>query len=190
LAQQSTFLEELMAAGRGIGGLLVGNRRAGSYFDFSRRGVYGSFIAILLIVALGATLPLILSAQHDSILSSVIQLVVIYASQIGFAALVLRQTKRMDAFFPFLVGYNWLNFFGTLVLAACLAAGVGGNILLIVVAIAVIFVQVNICRILMTLAPLQTAALIIAQIVGVVLALFVLTLIFPMPPDAAAQFLG
>ena len=48
--QQSTFAEEMMAAGRGVIGLLTGDRQAGSYFDLSNRGLAGSFIALLLIL--------------------------------------------------------------------------------------------------------------------------------------------
>ena len=42
----------MMAAGRGVIGLLTGDRQAGSYFDLSNRGLAGSFIALLLITAL------------------------------------------------------------------------------------------------------------------------------------------
>lgn len=190
MAGQSTILEELMAAGRGVFGLLVGDRKAGGYFDFSRRGLYGSFISILVIVALAAALPLILSADHDSIAVSVVQLAVIYAAQIGFAALVLRQNKRMDGFVPFLVSYNWLNFFGTLILAALFAAGIGGGLPVVVMGIAVIVIEVNIGRLVVTLAPLQIAALLVAQIVGVCIAAVVLVMIFPPSPDALAQLAG
>ena len=55
--QQSTFIEEMMAAGRGVIGLLTGDRQAGSYFDLGQRGLLGSFIALLLITALNAVLP-------------------------------------------------------------------------------------------------------------------------------------
>jgi len=60
VAQQSTFLEELMAAGRGVIGLLIGDRRSGSYFDLSQRGLAGSFIAFLAVTGLNAVLPVIL----------------------------------------------------------------------------------------------------------------------------------
>ena len=39
MAQQSTFIEEMMAAGRGVIGLLTGDRQAGSYFDLGERGL-------------------------------------------------------------------------------------------------------------------------------------------------------
>ena len=187
MAQQSTFLEELMAAGRGVFGLLIGDKKAGGYFDFSRRGLYGSFIALVLVLALGAFLPLILSSEHDSAATSMVQLVVLYVGQVGFATIVLRQIKRMDALVPYLVGYNWLSFFVTLILAALNAAGIDGSYVIIVIGIAAIVLEVNVARILMTLSPLQIAMLLIAEIVGVALAALLLTLIFPASPDLAGQ---
>jgi len=64
VAQQSTFLEELMAAGRGTISLLIGDRRAGSYFDFSQRGLAGSFIAFLAVTGLNAALPVLLGSAR------------------------------------------------------------------------------------------------------------------------------
>ena len=190
MAGQSTFVEELMAAGRGVFGLLVGDKKAGSYFDFSRRGLYGSLVAIVLIIALGAALPLILSSDHDPFGASAVQLAIIYAAPVLFAVLVLRQNKRMDALVPFLVGYNWANFFATLILAALFAAGIGGGLPVVIIGIALIVVEVNIGRFVMTLAPLQIAALLVAQIVGICLASLLLLWMFPPPPDALAQLAG
>ena len=118
------------------------------------------------------------------------QLVIIYAAPVLFGALVLRQNRRMDALVPFLVGYNWANFFGTLILEALLAAGIGGGLPVIVIGIALIVVEVNIGRFVMTLAPLQIAALLIAQIVGICLASLLLLWMFPPTPDAVAQIVG
>ena len=190
MAGQSTFVEELMAAGRGVFGLLVGDKKAGSFFDFSRRGLYGSLVAIVLIIALGAALPLILSSDHDPFGASAVQLAIIYAAPVLFAVLVLRQNKRMDALVPFLVGYNWANFFATLILAALFAAGIGGGLPVVIIGIALIVVEVNMGRFVMTLPPLQIAALLVAQIVGICLASLLLLWMFPPPPDALAQLAG
>ena len=40
-----------------------GDRQAGSYFDLSQRGLVGSFIALLLVTALNAVLPIILGSR-------------------------------------------------------------------------------------------------------------------------------
>jgi hypothetical protein len=73
--QQSTFIEEMMAAGRGVIGLLTGDRQAGSYFDLGQRGLLGSFIALLLITALNAVLPIILGDETESITRGVLTVV-------------------------------------------------------------------------------------------------------------------
>jgi len=187
LAQSANFLEELMAAGRGLIRLLVGDRRAGSYFDFSQRGLAGSFIALLIVAGLDAVLPLILSSRHDSIATSMFQLVVIYGFQLGFTTLVLRQLKRMDALLPYMVSYNWLNFFATLILGAIFAAGIGASIAILVIGIMAIVIEVNIARLVMTLSPLHIAFMIGAQIIGVLIGLLLLMLLFPLPPDVAAE---
>lgn len=187
MAQSANFLEELMAAGRGLIRLLVGDRRAGSYFDFSQRGLAGSFIALLIVAGLDAVLPLILSSKHDSIATSMFQLVVIYGFQLGFTTLVLRQLKRMDALLPYMVSYNWLNFFATLILGAIFAAGIGASIAILVIGIMAIVIEVNIARLVMTLSPLHIAFMIGAQIIGVLIGLLLLMLLFPLPPDVAAE---
>lgn len=187
MAQSANFLEELMAAGRGLIRLLVGDRLAGSYFDFSQRGLAGSFIALLIVAGLDAVLPLILSSKHDSIATSMFQLVVIYGFQLGFTTLVLRQLKRMDALLPYMVSYNWLNFFATLILGAIFAAGIGASIAILVIGIMAIVIEVNIARLVMTLSPLHIAFMIGAQIIGVLIGLLLLMLLFPLPPDVAAE---
>ena len=52
----------MMAAGRGVIGLLTGDRNAGSYFDLGQRGLAGSFIALLLVTVLNAAMPTIMGA--------------------------------------------------------------------------------------------------------------------------------
>lgn len=176
-----------MAAGRGLMRLLVGDRRAGSYFDFSQRGLAGSFIALLIVAGLDAVLPLILSSKHDSIATSMFQLVVIYGFQLGFTTLVLRQLRRMDALLPYMVSYNWLNFFATLILGAIFAAGIGASIAILVIGVMAIVIEVNIARLILTLSPLHIAFMIGAQIIGVLIGLLLLMLLFPLPPDVAAE---
>lgn len=185
--KQMSFLEELMAAGRGVFGLLIGDRQAGRYFDFSRRGLVGSYIAFLIVAAIGTYLPILVSKEHDSAIVGVAQLAIIYGIQVGCAAIVLRQIKRLGALVPYLIADNWADFFLTLVLGAILAAGIGSDIVTIVFGIVLIIVEVNIGRIVMGLAPLQIAMLIVARIVGALIAVGIIFLTFPVPPDVAAQ---
>ena len=188
MAQQSTFIEELMAAGRGVFGLLIGDRRAGTYFDFSQRGLAGSFIAFLAVTGLNAILPVILGLKDSGgIARGVLMVAILFALQLAFSAIVLRQLKRMDGLIPYLVADNWATFFLTLISGALAAAGVDGDPVLIVLAIVVIIIEVNIARLIVTLSPLQIAMFLVAQLVGVSIGLAIIGFTFPLPPDAAAQ---
>ena len=188
MAQQSTFIEELMAAGRGVFGLLIGNRQAGTYFDFSQRGLAGSFIAFLVVTGLNAALPVALGMKDSGgIARSILMVAILFAFQLAFSAIVLRQLKRMDGLIPYLVADNWATFFLTLISGALAAAGVDGGPGLIVLAIVVITIEVNIARLVVTLTPLQIAMFLIAQLVGVSIGLAIIGFTFPLPPGAAAQ---
>ena len=181
--QQSTFIEEMMAAGRGVIGLLTGDRQAGSYFDLGQRGLLGSFIALLLITALNAVLPIILGDETESITRGVVTVILMLALQIGFSIIVLRQIGRMDGLVPYLVADNWATFFLTLISAALAAAGLANDFTLIVLGVVVIIVEVNIARLILTLPPLQIAMFLIAQLVGVSIGLVVIGFLFPVPPE-------
>jgi len=191
LAQKATFLEELMAAGRGVMGLLIGDKRAGSYFDFSQRGLAGSFIAFIAVTGLNAVLPVLLGNKDPGgIARSVLMVAILFALQLGFSAIVLRQLKRMDGLVPYLVADNWATFFLTLISGALAAAGIDGDPVLIVLAIVVIVVEVNIARLIVTLSPLQIAMFLVAQLVGVSIGLAIIGFTFPLPPAGAAALAG
>lgn len=186
LAQQSTFLEELMAAGRGVLSLFTGDRRAGSYFDNSQRGLAGSFIAFLAITGVNAALPVLLGTRDPGgIARSILMVAILFALQLGFSAIVLRQLNRLDGFVPYVVADNWATFFLTLISGALAAAGVAGDPVLIVLAIVVIVIEVNIARLIVGLAPLQIAMFLVAQLVGVSIGLAIIGFAFPLPPEAA-----
>lgn len=190
MAQHSTFIEEMMAAGRGVIGLLAGDRQAGGYFDLSERGLAGSFIALLLATALNAVLPIMLGSEGESITRGVVTVVLLFLLQLGFSIIVLRQVARMDGLVPYLVADNWATFFLTLISAALAAAGLANDFTLIVLGIVVILVEVNIARLIVTLPPFQIAMFIIAQLIGVLVGLGLIGLLFPLPPDVAAAALA
>jgi hypothetical protein len=181
--QQSTFVEEMMAAGRGVIGLLAGDRQSGSYFDLSDRGLAGSFIALLLVTALNAVLPIILGSEGESIAQGVITVALLFVLQVGFSIIVLRQVNRLDGLVPYLVADNWATFFLTLISTAVAAAGLANDFTLIVLGIIVIIVEVNIARLIVTLPPLQIAMFLIAQLVGVSIGLVLIAFLFPLPPE-------
>ncbi|MEO6015153.1 MAG: hypothetical protein ABIQ30_16410 [Devosia sp.] len=179
MAQQSTFIEEMMAAGRGVLGLLIGDKRSGGYFDFGQRGLAGSFIALLLITALNAALPTLLGVEHDSIGQNLLMVALLFVLQLGCSAIVLRQINRLDGFVPYLVADNWATFFLTLISGAIAAAGIANDFTLILLGIIVIIIEVNIARLIVTLSPLQIAMFLIAQLVGVAIGLGIISLLLP-----------
>ena len=187
MAQQTNFAEEMMSAGRGVLALLVGDRQAGRFFDFSQRGLVGSFIAMLLVTALNAVLPLVLGLAGDGIGRGIFMVVLLFGLQLAFAALVLRQLNRLDGFVPYLVADNWATFFLTLISSALAAAGFAGDMMLIVLGIVVLIIEVNVARLIVTLSPLQIAMFLIAQLVGVTIGLVLIGFTFPLPPEVAAQ---
>lgn len=183
-ANQTTIFEEMRAAARGLVALLTGDRRAASYFDFSPRGLAGSFIAFLTITALNATLPIVLGLNGPaaSISRSVLMVAVLFAMQIGFSAIVLRQLGRLDGLVPYLVADNWATFFITLGSTALALVGLSGDITLIAIGILVIVIEINIARLIVTLSPLQIAMFLVAQLVGVSIGLLLIGALFPLSP--------
>ena len=186
---QTTLLEEMSAAARGVVAVLIGNRQAPSYFDFSQRGLIGSFIAFLVASAINALTPLVfgLELPPGTVTRGLILVAVLYVAQIAFSALVLRQLGRLDGLVPYVVADNWATFFITLVSTVLSIVGVGDEIAIIGLGILVIFVEVNIARLIVTLPGLQIAMFLIAQLVGVTIALLVVGALVPgLVPDFSA----
>jgi hypothetical protein len=188
LAQQQSFIEELMAAGRGVIALLTGNRQAAGYFDISRRGVAGSFIALLIVVTVATYLPILTTKDHDSAIVSLGQYAIFYVLQIGCTLIVLRQIKRLDMLNAYLVGDNWISFFVSLIVLALAAAGLGDDtIVTIIFGIVGLVLEINLCRLILGLPPMQIALLIVAQAVGLLIAGGIILVLYPLPPDVASQ---
>ena len=173
-------MDETKAAARGVIALLIGDRKAPSYFDFSLRGLIGSFIALLVAEIVSAYVPLILGARPEpgTITKLLTVVAILYAFQLGFSALVLRQLGRLDGLVPYLVADNWTNFVFTLVATLFVVFRLGTTGLFIIV-IAIIVTRINNARLIVTLSPMQIAIFIIAQLVGGSLAFFVIGGIFP-----------
>jgi hypothetical protein len=184
-----TLIEEATAAARGVGALIMGDRQAGRFFDFSLRGLVGSFIAFLVITLVNGILPMLMGieAASGSIGRSLLITAILFALQIAFSAIVLRQMKRMDGFLPFLVADNWATFFITTGATVLAVFGFTGDLSLIAVAILVLVVEINIARLIIGLSPLQIAMFLIAQLVGVSVGLLLVGGLLPVPPGAELQ---
>jgi len=171
-----TFVEEALDAARGTWALVFGRQDAASYFDFSQRGLIGSFIALLLAVAVSVFGPQLLGAGSPTGAAAGVTLLsaLIFAVQIGAAYLVLQMMGRLDGFMPYLVADNWANFYVSLfglLLSVLLGAS---DIMLLVMGVLAIVIEVNIARRIVTLAPVQVAIFIVAQLAANFIGLMIL----------------
>lgn len=184
MPNNTSIIEELTAAARGVLALVVGDRRAPDYFDFSLRGLAGSFVAFLTVTGVNAALPSLLGMdrQAGSITRAALMVAILFGFQLAFSAIVLRQLKRLDGLIPYLVADNWATFFVTIASTALVLFGLTGDIALIFIGILVIVIEINIARLIVTLSPLQIAMFLIAQLVGVSLGLLLVGLMFPLSP--------
>jgi hypothetical protein len=182
-ARPTTLLDELVAAGRGCFALVTGDRHASDYFDFSRRGLAGSFIALLVAQLVSAYGPLLFGATMPpgAVTRAMIAVVILFAAQVGFSAIALRQIGRLDGLGPYLVADNWASFFITVLSAIMAQVGLTGEIALFTIAILVIIIEINIARLIVTLSPLQIAMFLIAQLVGLSIGLVFVGFLLPTP---------
>lgn len=180
---------EVASAARGVVALIIGDRRASSYFDFSDRGLVGSFIAFLVVAMVSSAVPLMLSVPgtNGTVFRAVASIVIVMALQIGAAAIVLRQLKRPDALVPYIVADNWVQFYLTLVVTLLGLVGVGSELTLIATGILIIVIVINIARLILTLTPWQIASFMVVQLISGIIALFVVSAVFPLSPDQLAE---
>lgn len=176
--------DEFLAAVRGSWALLRGDRRAPACFDFTRGGLYGSFIGLLIAVTLNGLLPALLGLKSAPLAMALITVAITYGAQMAFSAMALRQMHRLDGFLPYVVAENWTTVVLVLVAAAGMLAGAPAEMVLIVIGIAGIVIKVNIARLIVTLSPWQIAILIVAQLAGGAVGLLVVGMTLPLPPEA------
>lgn len=181
----TTIIEELVAASRGVVAIVRGDKKAANYFDFSQRGLAGSFIAFLVITVVSAYVPVLTGQADDQIPTSRLLLMAafLYVVQVGFSALVLRQLNRLDGLVPYLVADNWATFFVTALSTIVSLFGQGGDFVLVIAALLVLIIEINISRLIVTLSPWQIAMFLVAQIVGVLIGLLIIGAIVPLPPE-------
>ena len=178
----TSFLDELKAATRGCVALLVGNRQAASYFDFSQRGLVSSLIAAVIAVGLAGFGPLLIGVPMPSgaATESVIVNGLLFVVQALTAYIALRQMGRQDGFIPYLVASNWITLASAVLLLLSTLLGPIGIAVLVLVVILALTSFINIGRFIVTLTPMQIGLLFLSQAVGVFVALgFIAVLIGP-----------
>lgn len=177
----TTFLDELVAAARGCFALVIGNRQASTYFDFRQAGLVGSFIALVIGLAVQAFGPQLLGNPGPAGVASTVVILgaLVVGIQFGVAYVVLRQFGRGDGFVPFVVVQNWATMFQG-ILAVAMIAIFGepiamepggemarlttGSIPFVALGIAAFAISINIARLILTLRPLHVALFVIAQL--------------------------
>ncbi|ODT73248.1 MAG: hypothetical protein ABS75_00790 [Pelagibacterium sp. SCN 63-23] len=171
-----TFLQEAASAASGCWALITGRPDAARYFDFSMRGVIGSFIALFLALALSVFGPQLLgvAAPAGAATSAAILAALLFALQLAAAYFVLRSMGRIDGFLPYVVADNWVNFYVSLVGSVSIVLLGGSDVMLLVVGVLSIVIEVNIARRIVTLAPMQIAIFIVVQIVAQLIGLLLL----------------
>lgn len=180
---------EVASAARGVVALLMGDRRAASYFDFSERGLVGSFIAFLVVALINTAVPLLLGVpgMSGTVFRAIATVCIVLALQIAAAALVLRQLKRSDGLVPYIVVDNWATFYLTIATTLLGLVGLGGELVFIATGIVIIIIMINIARLILTLTPWQIAAFLVVQIISGIVALFVVSAVFPLSPEQLAE---
>lgn len=177
----TTFLDELVAAARGCLALVIGNRQAATFFDFRQTGLVGSFIALVIGLAVQAFGPQLLGTPSPSGVASAVVILgaLVVGIQFGVAYAVLRQFGRGDGFVPFVVVQNWATMFQG-ILAVAMIAIFGepiamepggemarlttGSIPFVALGIAALAISINTARLILTLRPLHVALFVIAQL--------------------------
>lgn len=188
MANPKTFIEELVSAGRGVIALILGDRKAASYFDPTQRGLTSSLIAFLAVNALMAYAPALASPGPSGGTGIGVGLMIslaLAAIPVALAALVLRQVKRLDGFVPFLVADFWANSFLSVAIALLLFTGLPFELTVIGLGIVVLVVKINIARLIVTLPPLQIATFVIAQFAGGLVGVMLLGALIGAPDVAA-----
>jgi len=196
----TTLFEEAVAAARGLGALVVGDGKAPGYFDFTLRGLVGSFIAFLVAAVGGIYLPELAGApaatDDPSAAAPLLQLtpgsaLLLVIVAVGIQALatlvILRIMKRPDGLIRFLVADNWSTFFTTIIAGVIGAIGIGGDLVLLVLLLVLVVVEINIARLILAFKGWQIVAFIVGQKLALFIGLvIVLSPFLPTTPDAGS----
>ena len=188
-----TLLEE---AGRAVGGMLrlvLGRRDATCRFDFSQRGLAGSFIALIVAFVVFTAITGMGAAVRQT-MSPTGQLFIIgtlVAARFVALRVVLPRLNALHAFRPVMVASNWVNAIavGGLVAATFCLAFVGALMLgptagetlvaiiltlWVAIAIATFVAEVNILRLVAALGGGEIVMVLAAQVFALILAIFIL----------------
>lgn len=146
VTQTQSMIEEAVAALRGVGALIVGDKAAARYFDLTTKGFVGSMVALLVFTFVQSLLRFVLYGPSGGLVFSVLLAAGLYGAIVVATLFFLRLIGRTDALVPMLVVQNWVSFFSNLVLTLAVLLNV--DALVILVGIVVIVISINILRLI------------------------------------------
>ena len=180
-----TLLEETRAALAGSWRLVAGRRDAPGYFSTDMRGLVSSFIALLISVAItflasGVVAP---AGAEISTFAALLQNALSYAGIMAPTWVIFNLLGFAGRFVAFVTVENWLTAFVNLAVTG--AALFSGNTLLTVIVAAAgvitLVARINNARLVVGMKAAQIAMLVVAQIVGTLVALLINVSLFGLP---------
>lgn len=185
VARHSTLVQEAGWAMGGTWRLLLGRGEARSYFDFSQRGLAGSFIPLVLASVVFVVFIGMGPAGHS--VSAAMQIFILGAiATLRFSALrvILPRLDALHAFRPYMVASNWASAiaiaavmvltFGVVFVAALILGPSSGETLVGLVlalwagvAVAVMVIEINILRIVAGLGVAEIVLALAAQLFAI-----------------------
>lgn len=182
------FNQEMKDAARGIVAVLRGNSEAENYFDLGLRGLAGSMVAFLVAAVFNAFLPGVMgggaevggeAATAPTASMALLLVGVVFVFQTVFGALALNQFGKFDGLVPYLVVSNWATFFFTGLFSALRFINLSAVLFLLIMVVLLILSEINILRLIVKLKGIQIAMFIVAQFVGALTGLMLITSVFP-----------
>lgn len=196
-ASRSSLFQEAAWAMGGTWRLLLGRPEARAFFDFSQRGLAGSFIPLVI-----ATVVLVgfigAGSAGQTGISAAMQIFILGAiATLRFSALriVLPRLDALHAFRPYMVASNWasailfaammaITFGGVFVAALILGPASGSTLVGMVLALwgavgfALLVIEINILRIVARLGAAEIVLALAAQLFAILAGLYLIGQIF------------
>jgi hypothetical protein len=176
-----TFIEEAVQAGRGIVAIIIGRRDAHRFFDLGLAGLAGSLAAFFIALMINGYLPFLLEPSEQMVPAwqSILLALIQFALQLTFAALILRQFGRADGLVPYIVTYNWMNFFLSLLTLTLMLLHLMNDFLMVSLSVLVLYIAINIGRLIVSLTGWQIVALLATQLAAAIFSLMIFIMFFP-----------
>ncbi|AVX05589.1 hypothetical protein [Maritalea myrionectae] len=165
------YLEEMIDAAKGVFALIRGEKDKLGYFNFSQSGLVGSFIAVLI----GLALQEVFSGPGPEDLqvpawANLISYALLYATPFLVAYGFLSIIGERDRMLGYMVANNWASFFFTLILVAIFIFQLLASVGYFVIVVLTILVFWRTARLILGFTIPQTIIFFVATIMAVLMA--------------------